>query len=257
MSAQASRLSARLAQALRGGRDAPLTSLNVHHKVDCRWHQVQWRFASQAEFDLHTRHGLLHELGVAGNVARAVVRVEDLRADAVYVFRELDTAGFAGAAKSRAVLGDDQRESTAALARDPRLAAALGPLRLFRGGEPFAFASGGEVLLEADGLLLCERRPLVLLNVSQPTPLVPHVADAWLRGVTLQTLLRDPPSVVTSWPHELEAFRAARVLPCLSGVWFAPAVQAAALAAGIVPVVRSGGRFHVPPEAAPLLPHAS
>ena len=77
------------------------------------------------------------------------------------------------------------------------------------------------------------------------------------RRVLLEGLLRGCVPV-SNWPAELDAFRGARVLACLSGVVFPPDVQAAALAAGVVPVVGQGGaRFHVPPEAAALLPPAS
>jgi hypothetical protein len=242
---------------LRGRRAPSLVSLTVQQKVDRQWQHVQWRFASPQEFALYLRHGQLHEVDAGGRVVRSVVRMDDLREGATYMFRAAtDTTDVAGAVKSLA--SGHERESTAALARDARLTAALGPLRLFNGGEPFTFAADGVALLQVDGLLLCERHPLMLLNEAKLTPLAAHVTEVRLRCSALETLLRGPaPAGVTNWPSELDGYRAARVLPCLSGVYFAPVVQAYALAAGVVPVVCSGARFHVSPEATSLLQPAS
>jgi hypothetical protein len=103
--------------------------------------------------------------------------------------------------------------------------------------------------------VLCERRPLILLNEAKLTPLAGHVTEVRTRCAVLETMLRGPVSGgVTNWPDELNDYRTARVLPCLSGVNFAPDLQAAALAAGVVPVLCSGARFHVAPQAVPLLP---
>ena len=237
-------------QAFCGG--AAPTSLAVRQKVDRRWQVVQWRFSTPEEFGRYLRHGQLHEVDAGGSVVRSVVRPEDLRDGAAYVFRATDTTDVAGAVKSLA--SGHERESTAALARDACLAAALGPLHAFNSGEPFTFTADGVVWLEVDGLVLCTRRPLILLNEAKLTPLAGHVTEVRARCAVLETLLRGPVSGGTNWPDELNDYRTARVLPCLSGVNFAPDVQAAALAAGVVPVLCSGARFHVAPQAVPLLP---
>ena len=223
----------------------------MRQKVDRQWQTVQWCFATPDEFARYLRHGQLHEVDAGGRVVRSVVRAEDLREGATYVFRAADTTDVAGAVKNLAA--GHERESTAALARDARITAALGPLRLFNGGEPFTFfGSDGEALLQVDGLLLCEQHPLLLLNEAKLSPLEMHVTEVRMRCSSLETLLRAAGGV-TNWPRELDGYRNARVLPCLSGVCFAPAVQASALAEGVVPVVCSGARFHVHPQAAPLL----
>ena len=239
-------------QAFRGG--AAPTSLAVRQNVDRRWQLVQWRFTTHEEFGRYLRHGQLHEVDAGGSVVRSVVLPEDLREGAAYVFRATDAMDVLDGAIESLASGYE-RESTAALARDACLAAALGPLRAFNSGEPFAFTADGVVLLEVDGLVLCERRPLILLNEAKLTPLAGHVTEVRTRCAVLETMLRGPVSGgVTNWPDELNDYRTARVLPCLSGVNFAPDVQAAALAAGVVPVLCSGARFHVAPQAVPLLP---
>ena len=158
--------------------------------------------------------------------------------------------------KNNLLASGHERESTAALARDARLTAALGPLRAFNSGQPFAFTADEGVWLDVDGLVLCEQMPLILLNAAKATPLVAHVAEVRTRCAMLEALLREPSpgAGVTNWPDELNGYRNARVLPCLSGVYFAPDVQAAALAAGVVPVLWSGARFEVAPGATSLLP---
>ena len=226
----------------------------MRQKVDRQWQQVQWCFATDNQFARYLRHGQLHEVDAGGAVVRSVVRIEDLHEGAVYVFRATDStdADVAGAVKSLAT--GNERESTAALARDALLAAAFGPLRPFNGGEPFTFKAGNSDVLQVDGLVLCAQRRLVLLNEAKLTPLAEHIADVVARRVLLEALLRGRVPFVSNWPTELDAHRGADVLACLSGACFAPAVQAAAIAAGVVPVVCSGTRFHVAPEAEALLP---
>ena len=130
-----------------------------------------------------------------------------------------------------------------------RVRNAFGPLTLFHGGEPYTFRTANSAVLHVGGLVLAQpHRRVVLLNEAKLTPQSADVGEAVDRSIQLEAILRGTPGV-TNFPSALEAYREARVVPFLSGASFEPRVLDVAIAAGVVPVVCSGARFHIAPHA--------
>jgi hypothetical protein len=126
---------------------------------------------------------------------------------------------------------------------------AAGTLLAFNGGAPFTFMrSNGDPTLHVGALLYTlrwKRDALVLLNSAAHTPTAAHVADAAAQRDALTAILRGAPGAAGDGavhvPAALALHHTARVVPFLSGVVFEPDVLAAAIAAGIVPMVRKSG----------------
>ena len=225
----------------------PPSEILVRERHHRQWHTVRWRVGTQVELKDSIGRGRLLEVDSSGAPLCSVVSRAQLRPGATYVFKEAETTDVEGAVRNLAA--GHVRESTAALAADARLRDAFGALRLFNGGEPYTFRGAGSPVLQADGVVLPEpQRLAVLLNEAKLAPAAADVDDVVNRALLLQLILRGTRSVA-NFPPELQAYRAACVVPCLSGIDFEPRVLALAVAQGVVPVVCSGSRFHVAPQA--------
>jgi len=226
---------------------APPSEIWVRERHHRQWYSVRWRVGTPAELKDSIGRGRLLQLDTSGAPVCSVVSRAQLRPGATYIFKEAETTDVEGAVRNLAA--GHERASTAALAADARLRAAFGALRPFNGGEPYSFRGAEAAVLQADGLVLPEPpRRAVLLNEAKLTPTAADVDDVVSRALMLQLILRGTRRV-TNFPPELLAYRAAAVLPCLSGANFEPRVVALAVAQGVVPVVCSGARFHVHPQA--------
>jgi hypothetical protein len=141
------------------------------------------------------------------------------------------------------------RASTAAILANEAVLEAVGPLRAFNRGQPYSFGLSAvngnhsqSLLLRTDGVLLTQRcaraTAMVLVNFVHLAPREAHVATVVKRCEALKHFLRLSPD--DKFPRGLGAHRSARVVPFLSGVRFTPAMQGAALDAGVVPLLCSG-----------------
>jgi hypothetical protein len=238
--------------------------LSVREQHGGAWRDVSWRFRDNDELSRYLAHGALLELDARSGAVRArVVSLRDVRPGAAYMFQPAgqETASETASAAVAAVEEAEPlpppglaRASTAAILAHAAVLDAVGPLRAFNSGAPFTFHltannADANASFRVDGVLLTKRcaraTGMVLANFVHAAPREAHVGAIVARCEALKRFLRGTApdrAPDDKFPKGLGAHCWARVVPFLSAphARFAPALQGAAMDAGVLPLLCSG-----------------